>query len=105
MNDFPTIPSELLEPHLVRLFSAMLRDLANCERVPELEFFQKWALRFQGVDYFLNAMQATHASIAWTNRTRPVHAAAERWSFIPKEESELARIALWTCARKAAGYE
>lgn len=106
MTGMPYIASELLEPHLLQIFLLPIHEMALMEEPPSREWFRDWYLRFQGVSYFLNDMEATHAILLWGQHTHDFYVAAEIQSpcAIPAQEGEAKRRMIWECAREAKDH-
>ena len=100
----PTIPSELLEPHLSRLFAVMIQELACHSEPPPASFFLEWHTRFEGVSYFMNDMNCVHATLAWGHMTHDVLMAREAldcpFKIRPKEALAKRKL-LWECSVEA----
>lgn len=67
----PYIPSELLEPHLVRLFGWIVEEISSFEEFPSEEQWRFWSEQLHGVSRLMTVLDGgprpIHASLAFTN--------------------------------------
>ena len=66
-NPLPTIPSEMLEPHLSKFFGLIVGMIGAEREFPSVEKWREWHNMLKGVHYFVIGTDATHANIAMGN--------------------------------------
>jgi hypothetical protein len=67
------IPSELIEPVLVKWWSIFITELGFFPQCPPKEWWKNWEQRATGVSILVGIMLATHASIAFSNFRRDLN--------------------------------
>jgi len=66
-NGLPTIPSEMLEPHLSRFFGTVVGMIGVEREFPSIEKWREWHNMLKGVHYLVMGTGATHANLAIGN--------------------------------------
>jgi len=60
----PNIPSELLEPNMIDVFTSFIEAMRCESELPDEMFFRDWGLRFEGISMLVSAAGSTHASLS-----------------------------------------
>jgi hypothetical protein len=103
-DGLPNVPSELLEPNLISVFTSYIRELGAHEAIPDEDFYRAWGLRFEGISYLISEMRSTHAVLAWGKLTHSPKRAGGLCDWISgcADEKATDREKLWNAAREAS---
>ena len=92
MDNETYIPSEMIEPALVKWFSTFIECLGMFDKCPPEEWWKEWKLKASGVSMLLIIISAPHANIAFSNQVlRPI-ICPSCWQ------------KTWECAREAVAH-